>query len=84
MLAQASSKQDLRVVSSAIQRLQQICSEPSSSKEKSESDSLPSWCYVNKTQSKLWSDVDKYQPLENIHLDHLNLVFLSQEMTTTG
>ena len=84
VLGQASSKQDLRVVSSAIQRLQQICSEPSSSKEKSESDSLPSWCYVDKTQSKLWSDVDKYQPLENIHLDHLNLVFLSQEMTTTG
>ena len=69
-----------------VQRLREICNEPvsTSSKSSSLSCSLPDWCYLDKHQSSHWSNIKKYDPLENISLDQINLVFLSQEVTTTG
>jgi len=89
-LAQTFSKEDnnqrdLRVVWNVVQRLREICNEPvsTSSKSSSLSCSLPDWCYLDKHQSSHWSNIKKYDPLENISLDQINLVFLSQEVTTT-
>ena len=83
---QASSPdagRDLRAVTSAVQELREICNKPVPASSPTPS-SLPDWCYVNKSQSSVFSRVQEYNPLEDISLDQVNLVFLSQEMTTTG
>ena len=82
-----STQRDLRAVTSAVQVLREICNRPlpsSSSSSPCKSSSLPDWCFINKSQSPVFSKVQEYHPLENISLDQVNLVFLSQEMTTTG
>ena len=88
-LSQDSTQRDLRAVTSAVQVLREICNQPISSSSSSSSfspsqSSLPDWCFINKSQSSVFSKVQEYHPLENISLDQVNLVFLSQEMTTTG
>ena len=79
------------MVCNAIQSLREICNEiveprtaaaavPGSGSGRW----LPDWCYLDKRQPALWSNIQHYRPLDNISLDQINLVFLSQEMTTTG
>ena len=70
-------------MTSAVQELREICNKPVPASSPTPS-SLPDWCYVNKSQSSVFSRVQEYNPLEDISLDQVNLVFLSQEMTTTG
>ena len=69
----------------AIQSLREICNELLESDSDLRPSSLPDWCHLDRVQSRLWSNItDSYNPLENVSLDQINLVFLSQEMTTTG
>ena len=80
---------DLRVVCNAIQSLREICNEiveprPAAAPGSGSGRWLPDWCYLDKRQPALWSNIQHYRPLDNISLDQINLVFLSQEMTTTG
>ena len=80
---------DLRVVCNAIQSLREICNEiveprPVAVPGSGSGRWLPDWCYLDKRQPALWSSIQHYRPLDNISLDQINLVFLSQEMTTTG
>ena len=81
---------DLRVVCNAIQSLREICNEiveprsPGSGSGSGSGRWLPDWCYLDKRQPAQWSNIQHYRPLDNISLDQINLVFLSQEMTTTG
>ena len=83
---QDHNQRDLRGVCTAIQSLREICNTPVVSRLSSPESSrtLPSWCYLDKTQHQQWSNIQQYNPLENISLEHINLVFLCQEMTTTG
>ena len=73
------------MVCGAIQSLREICNELVEADSSPCPSSLPDWCHLDRAQSRLWQNItDSYNPLENISLDQINLVFLSQEMTTTG
>ena len=73
------------MVCGAIQSLREICNELVEADSSPCPASLPDWCHLDRAQSRLWQNItDSYNPLENISLDQINLVFLSQEMTTTG
>ena len=77
------------MVCNAIQSLREICNEiveprPVAAPGSGSGRWLPDWCYLDKRQPALWSNIQHYRPLANISLDQINLVFLSQEMTTTG
>ena len=73
------------MVCGAIQSLREICNELVEAESPPCPASLPDWCILDRTQTRVWSNItDSYKPLENISLDQINLVFLSQEMTTTG
>ena len=74
---------DLNSVCAAIQTLRQICSGPLERPQFSEGP-LPAWCYLTPSHSPVLSSVLDYHPLHHISLDQVNLVFLSQELTTTG
>ena len=84
LLGQDSSQRDLRAVAGAVQVLREICNQPLPPTSSPGQTALPAWCFINKSQSSVFSRVQEYNPLENISLDQVNLVFLSQEMTTTG
>ena len=73
------------MVCGAIQSLREICNELVEADSSPCSASLPDWCHLDRAHTRLWHNItDSYKPLENISLDQINLVFLSQEMTTTG
>ena len=74
---------DLSSVCAAIQSLRQICAGPLE-RPQSSAGPLPAWCYLTPSHSPVLSSVLDYHPLHHISLDQVNLVFLSQELTTTG
>ena len=66
-----------------IQSLREICNEPFL-KDAPSSSSLPKWCFLDQEPPKPFTSILGYDPLANISLDQVNLVFLTQELTTTG
>ena len=66
-----------------IQQLRSICS-PNLQKSQQPS-SLPSWCILDPpTPGVPFANLFQYDPLENISLDQVNMVFLNQELRTTA
>ena len=66
-----------------IQQLRSICS-PNLQKPQQPS-SLPSWCILDpSTPGAPFANLFQYDPLENISLDQVNMVFLNQELRTTA
>jgi len=87
-LAQSVSQEclqrgELPSVCGVIQTLREICNQPVLEEASASSNSLPSWCHLDQTPPRPFSSILSYDPLQNISLDQVNLVFLSQEMTTT-
>ena len=48
------------------------------------SHTLSKWAWLDKTPHRHKQNLLEYDPFQQIHLDSLNLVFLKQELTTTG
>jgi len=86
-LAQPSSQECLQrgefpSTCGVIQSLREICNEPFL-KDAPSSSSLPKWCFLDQEPPKPFTSILGYDPLANISLDQVNLVFLTQELTTT-
>ena len=75
---------ELPSICGVIQTLREICNQPSLEDLSLSSKSLPSWCLLDQDPPRPFSSILGYDPLANISLDQVNLVFLSQELTTTG
>ena len=75
---------ELPSICGVIQTLREICNEPLKQDPAVSAASLPSWCLLGQESPKPFSNILGYDPLANISLDQVNLVFLSQELTTTG
>jgi len=87
-LAQPTSQECLQrgalpSICGIIQSLREICNEPLTRDANAVSKSLPSWCILDHEPPRQFSNILGYDPLANISLDQVNLVFLSQELTTT-
>ena len=73
---------DLLSVSSIIQKLRVICSP--ALRDPHPAPALPSWCILDSPESSRFNNLFQYDPLENVSLDQVNMVFLSQELRTTA
>ena len=73
---------DLLSVSTIIQQLRAICSPPL--RDPHPAPALPSWCILDSPENSRFNNLFQYDPLENVSLDQVNMVFLSQELQTTA